>query len=199
MSTQTESKPQGGLISGKCGIECLLLPLLGFPRLCSTRQSPFLTQSLFLGSDQSKIIPPASDETEKPDETLAVRFASVNQEIQPAMVNSLDAEAPASNITGNEDQILKEAAEKLHKPILQERRMSCFAFEPVSLPASRVRLPFHSVLRDSPPTKSDDWQGPNVLLSPSHDIIIPGLVDEICGNFQALPAFHEFYALGVCF
>ncbi|KUJ16367.1 uncharacterized protein LY89DRAFT_81057 [Mollisia scopiformis] len=68
-----------------------------------------------------------------------VRFASATEEIEPKSVEALDAEPP-QNIFGQDEERLKELSKSLHGTHLQERRMSHFAFEPVSLPASRVCL-----------------------------------------------------------
>jgi hypothetical protein len=83
----------------------------------------------------------------------AVRFASVNEEIAPAeTLQSLDSlSTPAAgddaDAAGGAQQ-LKQLSESLQGTHLQERRMSHFAFEPVSLPVSRVRLfpPFHFIV-----------------------------------------------------
>jgi hypothetical protein len=65
----------------------------------------------------------------------AVRFASVNEEIAPSeTLQDLDSH----NITADGDAQLKQLSESLQGSHLQERRMSQFAFEPVSLPTSRV-------------------------------------------------------------
>jgi hypothetical protein len=80
----------------------------------------------------------------------AVRFASVNEEIAPPeTLQSLDSQSTAAAGDGADAaggaQQLKQLSESLQGTHLQERRMSHFAFEPVSLPVSRVRLfsPFH--------------------------------------------------------
>ncbi|PMD18905.1 hypothetical protein NA56DRAFT_209419 [Hyaloscypha hepaticicola] len=75
----------------------------------------------------------------KADGFSAVRFASVNEEIEPAKIDSTPSSSQA--ISGNEAEKLKEISQTLHGTRLQERRMSHFAFEPVSLPASRVCRP----------------------------------------------------------
>lgn len=66
-----------------------------------------------------------------------VRFASENEEIEPQQ--SLDTTTTsAPHIDGAEDSKVKELTQSLQGAQLAGRRMSCFAFEPVSLPASRV-------------------------------------------------------------
>ena len=72
-----------------------------------------------------------------------VRFASENEEIEPEQ--SLDANTNSKTDTNaadgaEEDPKVKELAQSLQGAQLAGRRMSCFAFEPVSLPASRVCL-----------------------------------------------------------
>lgn len=63
---------------------------------------------------------------------------------EPVRVKSpagyFDAVPLEDQISGNEEQQLNELSKTLQGTQLQERRMSQFAFEPVSLPASRVRL-----------------------------------------------------------
>lgn len=75
----------------------------------------------------------------------AVRFASVNQEIEPEQ--SLQSPASeqdqqngpiASNLDENAKDELRSLAISLQDTRLQESRLRNFAFEPVSLPASRV-------------------------------------------------------------
>ena len=74
----------------------------------------------------------------------AVRFASVNQEIEPA--HSLQAETtkasddlgPNAEISREDRERLRSISRGLQTSHLQQSRMSNFAFEPVSLPVSRV-------------------------------------------------------------
>ncbi|RDW80628.1 hypothetical protein BP5796_05326 [Coleophoma crateriformis] len=68
----------------------------------------------------------------------AVRFASVNEEIEPKNLEPLDSGASHPQISGSDQEELRHISKSLHGTHLQERRMSHFAFEPVSLPASRV-------------------------------------------------------------
>ncbi|EPE28377.1 Protein kinase-like (PK-like) [Glarea lozoyensis ATCC 20868] len=89
-----------------------------------------------LGSDQTN---PPIPEAAQDHNPLAVRFASKNQEIEPAQtVESVEAAPPQNNLRPEDEEKLKELASAFQNPRLQERRMSAFAFEPVSLPASRV-------------------------------------------------------------
>ncbi|OKL56311.1 hypothetical protein UA08_08431 [Talaromyces atroroseus] len=75
----------------------------------------------------------------------AVRFASVNQEIEPEQ--SLQSPAPeqnqqngpiAANLDADAKDELRSLAISLQDTRLQESRLRNFAFEPVSLPVSRV-------------------------------------------------------------
>jgi len=78
------------------------------------------------------------------DNQQAVRFASVNQEIEP--VHSLQpydttesSERPNTQVLSPETQAeLERLSTTLQNVRLQQRRLSNFAFEPVSLPVSRV-------------------------------------------------------------
>lgn len=79
---------------------------------------------------------------------LAVRFASVNQEIEPEKSAESPAPPPADHDSrrdsGRADldprtkDDLRALAMRMEKSRLQESRLRNFAFEPVSLPASRV-------------------------------------------------------------
>ena len=75
----------------------------------------------------------------------AVRFASVNQEIEPdRSLQSPTSEKEAQNALGaangdaNAKDDIRSLALNLQDTRLQESRLRHFAFEPVSLPASRV-------------------------------------------------------------
>lgn len=95
-------------------------------------QNRILTKNL-VASAHNTTSPKRGKETAEGSST--VRFASVNEEIEPA--HSL--EDPESQKPGIDEAKLKELSKSLHGTHLQERRMSRFGFEPVSLPASRVR------------------------------------------------------------
>ena len=76
----------------------------------------------------------------------SVRFSSRNQEIEPP--SSLAAITTLSKQSSDTEELSIEAQQELHNlsetlkhTRLQHRRMSNFAFEPVSLPASRVSPP----------------------------------------------------------
>ena len=83
----------------------------------------------------------------KPPQPQTVRFASVNQEIEPAhSIQSLTT--LSSNISISNPEFSPEAQEEirnlsrsLQSSPLQQRRMNHFTFEPVSLPTSRVSKP----------------------------------------------------------
>lgn len=83
------------------------------------------------------IIPSSADPKNATAGSPTVRFASATEEIEPTNIQSLDS-VPSQNIAGQDVDRLKELSQSLHGTNLQERRMSHFAFEPVSLPASRV-------------------------------------------------------------
>ncbi|KAL8675914.1 MAG: hypothetical protein Q9186_007507 [Xanthomendoza sp. 1 TL-2023] len=74
----------------------------------------------------------------------AVRFASVNQEIEPAqtLASSTTQDSaqprPQNSLTPEAQAELRSISLGLHSSQLQQRRMSNFAFEPVSLPPSRI-------------------------------------------------------------
>ncbi|OJD11380.1 HAL protein kinase [Emergomyces pasteurianus Ep9510] len=66
----------------------------------------------------------------------AVRFASVNQEIEPAF-SIHDSNEPSNSMSPTNEEI-QSISLKLQKSRLQEARLQNFSFDPVSLPASRV-------------------------------------------------------------
>jgi hypothetical protein len=72
-----------------------------------------------------------------------VRFSSGVEEIEPVEKDITQTESDGSKLTENLTSEAKEEirglAMTLQKSKLQESRMSNFQFEPVSLPASRVR------------------------------------------------------------
>jgi hypothetical protein len=153
MVTQ-ENHPPGGPI-GKYTLTIQPFPITPYSVF---RMTKFLTNILFPGSDhntQSGLDP------KKAESSPAVRFASVNEEIEPANVESLESNPPTQSIPGNEQEQLKELSKTLQSAHLQKRRMSHFDFEPVSLPASRVRLRPLSFLgiqmQDMEMDKGDMW------------------------------------------
>ncbi|KAL6719356.1 Nitrogen permease reactivator protein [Lecanora helva] len=83
----------------------------------------------------------------------AVRFASENQEIEPAhslQTDTQTSEAPASSqpLSPGQEQEIRNLALGLHNSHIHQRRMSNFTFEPVSLPVSRApsneSTPYHT-------------------------------------------------------
>ena len=71
-----------------------------------------------------------------------MRFASVNQEIEPSQ--SLKTDSQASDNVPNQlspqaEQEIRQLSLSLHKSHIQQQRMSNFAFEPVSVPVSRAQ------------------------------------------------------------
>lgn len=89
----------------------------------------------------------AADAQSKPHRDHAVRFASVNQEIEPSQ--SMEAAMPSApdeqpqrpdDLSPDAKDELRSLAMSLQKSNLQESRMRNFSFEPVSLPPSRVRI-----------------------------------------------------------
>ena len=84
--------------------------------------------------------------TQDQESQPAVRFASVNEEIEPT--HSLQApttegsEGPelSNEISPEAQEQLRSISKSLNQSYLQQSRMCNFAFEPVSLPATRVCL-----------------------------------------------------------
>lgn len=68
-----------------------------------------------------------------------VRFASANEEFD-APIAPISSDRPTTERSETDEEKFKELSQNLRNAQLQGRRMSQFAFEPVSLPASRVSV-----------------------------------------------------------
>ena len=96
-------------------------------------------------SDRPSTTPkPSDDQSELGTGQLAVRFASVNQEIEPERIQQSEISPPIveeSQLSPSPkaQEELRSLALSLQRSQLQESRFQHFAFEPVSLPPSRVR------------------------------------------------------------
>ncbi|KAL8873376.1 MAG: hypothetical protein Q9174_001146 [Haloplaca sp. 1 TL-2023] len=115
-----------------------------------------------------------SDETpaENP-QPQAVRFSSVNQEIEPAQM-TLSATTHSSiqqQMTPEAQADLRSISVGMHNSQLQQRRMSNFAFEPVSLPVSRAPSNEPSPHSSRQPTRSTNV---SPLMTPRHSENSPG-------------------------
>jgi hypothetical protein len=86
-----------------------------------------------------------STHSEEPAQT--VRFSDVNQEIEPGIAVQHVAgltgagEQQEGPLSPETEQEIRNLAMTLQKSRCQARRMENFSYEPVSLPASRVRQP----------------------------------------------------------
>ncbi|KAL8707643.1 MAG: hypothetical protein Q9220_007381 [cf. Caloplaca sp. 1 TL-2023] len=101
--------------------------------------------------------------TEQPQpqsQPQTVRFASANQEIEPAppLQSTTTQESgqtrPEAQLTPEAQAELRSISLGLHSSRLQHRRMSNFAFEPVSLPVSRAPSNEASPYSSRQPTRS---------------------------------------------
>ncbi|KAH8808939.1 kinase-like domain-containing protein [Xylogone sp. PMI_703] len=89
-------------------------------------------------ADLNRSATPNSSE-QKSDGPATVRFASVAQEIEPEQsLQSVPSAATPEKLSSREQEELRQISKSLQGTQLQERRMSQFAFEPVSLPPSRI-------------------------------------------------------------
>ena len=93
--------------------------------------------------------------TQPAESTLpqTVRFASVNQEIEPTQSPQINTEAPEVPVSRGElgphaEDEIRNLSLGLHQSHLHQRRTSNFAFEPMSLPVSRApsneSSPYHT-------------------------------------------------------
>lgn len=113
--------------------------------------------------DSSTIPPnPGPQNTQQP----SVRFKSTIEEIAPNDAASASLPLADHVSLGNPGQVtsdeIRELSNRLRACPLQERRMNIFSYEPVSLPASRVRI--FSVGFALEPSVSDDVLGHPVSL-----------------------------------
>ena len=121
-------------------MEQLTTHLITIPPCPTLIAKPQLTR-LYTGPDHKTTKASGADGKKGAGAEPAVRFASVNEEIAPEETLSLDTVLPSHDIPADGSAQLKQLSETLQSTHLQERRMSHFAFEPVSLPASRVCIP----------------------------------------------------------
>lgn len=71
----------------------------------------------------------------------AVRFASVNEEIEPARSLQSDSQSSknaTTQLSPQAEEEIRQLSLSLHKSRIQQQRMSHYAFEPVSVPVSRA-------------------------------------------------------------
>ncbi|KAF5872563.1 putative protein kinase protein [Botrytis fragariae] len=102
--------------------------------MAEPQESSSSTQTAPLGSAPFKLNGKSSTEG-----SPQVRFAAVNEQIAPdASFAGLDHSTATQNMLNKEQVDLDQLSKTLQGTHLQERRMSHFAFEPVSLPASRI-------------------------------------------------------------
>ena len=135
-------------------------------------------------------MPPTGIPTEDP-QPQAVRFASVNQEIEPAQM-TLSATTHSSTQQTSQAQMTPEAQADLrsislgmHNSQLQQRRMSNFAFEPVSLPVSRAPSNEPSPHSSRQPTRSTNV---SPMMTPRHSDNSPGpQADAETGRSSGVP------------
>lgn len=121
-----------------------LQELLAEDRLCimaSNDTSQFPRPS---DSPSKQIQNPSATSSTEPPQPQTVRFASVDQEIEPAHSIQSFSTLPSQN-SSSDPQFIYDAQEEIRKlsqslqsSQLQQRRMSHYAFEPVSLQTSRV-------------------------------------------------------------
>jgi len=98
----------------------------------------YLTRSIGASDESHKVT--GSEETRPAAGSPTVRFASVDEEIEPEKSLSSTIDTASREQSAIEDDAnLKELSKTLRGAQLAGRRMSAFAFEPVSLPVSRVR------------------------------------------------------------
>lgn len=85
----------------------------------------------------------------------AVRFSSVNQEIDPeenlqgVQAVTGKADRPSEDLSPQAKQELRSLSQTMQHGRLQQERASNFAFEPVSLPSTRVSKSVMSSLHSS--------------------------------------------------
>ncbi|KAI9826063.1 MAG: serine/threonine protein kinase [Thelocarpon impressellum] len=88
--------------------------------------------------DPVELAPAKNESTELEQQPQTVRFSSVNQEIEPVEGGQLGSPLSQRELSPEAQDELRNLTSTLTNSRLQGTRMSSFAFEPVSLPASRV-------------------------------------------------------------
>ena len=84
----------------------------------------------------------SSTDPPEANQSQAVRFASVNQEIEPSKsltTNSQLSENASNQLSPQAEEEIRQLSLSLHKSRIQQQRMNNFAFEPVSVPVSRAQ------------------------------------------------------------
>ncbi|KFY41360.1 hypothetical protein V494_03045, partial [Pseudogymnoascus sp. VKM F-4513 (FW-928)] len=116
----------------------------------------------------------------------AVRFASSSQEIEPVQLDETNTTSATGELDANAEPgaQLRDLTDSLSGTHLQERRMSHFNFEPVSLPASRV--PSTESFQESSrhPSQSSASGRPS-LHSRSGTMQTPPLTPAVSGSREA--------------
>jgi len=115
----------------------------------------------------------------------AVRFSSVDEEIEPAMSsNSLDSTAGKPQLSGETEAEIRALSSSLHGTHLQTRRMSHFAFEPMSLPVSQVPSNEENVSGEPSQQRTHSSSGrPSPRVSPrSSTVHSPSLTPAASGS-----------------
>jgi hypothetical protein len=93
-------------------------------------------------------LPAAEDVHATPIGPHAVRFSSVNEEIEPKQsLYTMDSTPTKPQLSGEIEAEIRALTSPMHGTHLQTRRMSNFAFEPMSLPTSRVCITFLFYIR----------------------------------------------------
>lgn len=125
---------------------------------CLRRANKLSLTKILAGSEHNTTISALGKEKDVAPGSPTVRFASVDEEIKPEP----SLHAATNEISGGDEATLKELSKSLQGTQLQGRRMSHFAFEPVSLPASRVCLSSQSKVQDRmskyPEVPKGHWQ-----------------------------------------
>ncbi|QDS73178.1 hypothetical protein FKW77_002343 [Venturia effusa] len=122
--------------------------------------------------------------TEPEDKT--VRFSSLKQEISPEQsfpsqpVGTIPGREPRDDIPAEAQEELRNLSMSLQKSRLQSKRMGDFAFEPVSLPVSRVPSHSSSQLQSGRPTPKHS--------PPESTMHTPPLTPAASGSGAARPA-----------
>lgn len=107
-----------------------------------------------------------------------VRFASVNQEIEPAQTLQINTEASDTSVSRGEigpdaEDEIRNLSLGLHQSHLHQRRTSNFAFEPMSLPVSRAPSNESSAYQTS--REATRSGAPSPRMSPHSTVTTPPL------------------------
>ncbi|KAK2799776.1 serine/threonine protein kinase [Onygenales sp. PD_10] len=121
----------------------------------------------------------------------AVRFASVNQEIEPSL-STADSSRASNEFSPEKQSDIQTLTKQLQKSKLQETRLQNFSFDPVSLPTSRVPSRESGSIRSFRDQSRSGAPSPNISGSQS-----PLLTPTGSGSRDGKKGDQSYYRMGM--